>query len=177
VSLGHERIGAIVGPRRYWVAQRKVEGFERAVHKAFGARAGALVVESDYTVEGGHVVADGLLDGGITGIVAASDLLALGAVRAVHDRGGTVPGDVSVVGYDDTVLMAFTDPPLTTVRQPVRPMSDAAVRALLDRIAGHGACHEYVFRPELVVRSSTGPVRARSANGTTRSRSRSLARR
>jgi DNA-binding LacI/PurR family transcriptional regulator len=166
VSLGHTRLGMIVGPRRYSVVQRKVEGFERAVRRAFGSRSPAAVVESDFTVEGGHVAADRLLDDGVTGIVAASDLLALGAVRAVHGRGQRVPGDVSVVGYDDTVLMAFTDPPLTTVRQPVRQMSDAAVRALLDRINGHGGpCHEYVFRPELVVRGSTGPAAAPTANG------------
>jgi len=77
-----------------------------------------------------------------------------------------VPADVSVVGYDDSPLIAFTDPPLTTVRQSVQAMSEAAVRALLDQIAGDPApLAEYVFRPELVVRGSTGaaPV-ARSAH-------------
>jgi alanine racemase len=68
-----------------------------------------------------------------------------------------VPGDVSVIGYDDSPLIAFTDPPLTTVRQPVREMSVAAVRALVDEINGQAAPRsEYVFRPELVVRGSTG---------------------
>ena len=69
-----------------------------------------------------------------------------------------MPDDLSVVGYDDSPLIAFTDPPLTTVRQPVEPMAVAAVRALIDEIHGHPAPHsEYVFRPELVVRSSTAP--------------------
>jgi hypothetical protein len=68
-----------------------------------------------------------------------------------------VPRDLSVVGYDDSPLIAFTDPPLTTVRQSVQAMSEAAVRALLDQIAGDPApLAEYVFRPELVVRGSTG---------------------
>jgi DNA-binding LacI/PurR family transcriptional regulator len=62
-----------------------------------------------------------------------------------------------VVGYDDSPLIAFTDPPLTTIRQSVQAMSEAAVRALLDQIAGDPApLAEYVFRPELVVRGSTG---------------------
>jgi DNA-binding LacI/PurR family transcriptional regulator len=71
-----------------------------------------------------------------------------------------VPRDLSVVGYDDSTLIAFTDPPLTTVRQSVQAMSEAAVRALLDQIAGEPApSAEYMFRPELVVRGSTGACR------------------
>ena len=67
-----------------------------------------------------------------------------------------MPGDISVVGYDDSPLMAFTDPPLTTVRQPVAAMAVAAVRALVDEINGHPSPNsEYLFRPELVVRGST----------------------
>jgi LacI family repressor for deo operon, udp, cdd, tsx, nupC, and nupG len=61
------------------------------------------------------------------------------------------------VGYDDSSLIPFTDPPLSTLRQPVMAMATAAVRALMDEIAGHRAPHgEYLFRPELVVRSTTG---------------------
>jgi DNA-binding LacI/PurR family transcriptional regulator len=67
-----------------------------------------------------------------------------------------VPEDVSVVGFDDSTLIAFTDPPLTTVRKPVPAMGQAAVRTLLEEIAGTPAPHsEFVFMPELVVRGST----------------------
>ena len=98
-----------------------------------------------------------LLESGCTAIVCGSDLMALGAIRAVRDAGRQVPRDVSVVGYDDSPLIAFTDPPLTTLRQPVQGMGEAAVRALVDEIAGqHAPRAEYVFRPELVVRGSTG---------------------
>jgi len=84
--------------------------------------------------------------------------MALGAIRAARQRGLRVPDDVSSVGYDDSPLIAFTDPPLTTLRQPVQPMAVAAVRALVDEIKGHPAPHsEYIFRPELVVRGSTAP--------------------
>jgi LacI family repressor for deo operon, udp, cdd, tsx, nupC, and nupG len=92
-------------------------------------------------------------------VICGSDLMALGAIRAVRGRGLQVPGDVSVVGYDDSPLIAFTDPPLTTVRQSVQAMGLAAVRALLDEISGVITPRaEYVFRPELVVRGSTGSV-------------------
>jgi DNA-binding LacI/PurR family transcriptional regulator len=94
--------------------------------------------------------------------------MALGAIRAARLRGLEVPRDLSIVGYDDSPLIAFTDPPLTTVRQSVQAMSEAAVRALLDQIAGDPApLAEYVFRPELVVRGSTGAAPlAHTANGT-----------
>jgi hypothetical protein len=78
------------------------------------------------------------------------------AVGAARQRGLEVPRDTSIVGYDDSPLIAFTDPPLTTIRQPVQAMSSAAVRALLEEIAGNPApSTEYVFQPDLVVRGST----------------------
>jgi len=73
-----------------------------------------------------------------------------------------VPHDISVIGYDDSTLIAFTDPPLTTIRQRVLSMGEATVEALVDKIAGNGASRsEYGFRPELIVRASTGACRLR----------------
>jgi DNA-binding LacI/PurR family transcriptional regulator len=112
-----------------------------------------------FTVEGGQAAADRLLDAGCTAIVCGSDLMALGAIRTIRSRGLDVPRDVSVVGYDDSPLIAFTDPPLTTIRQSVQAMGQAAVRALLDEIAGTPAPRaEFIFRPELVLRGSTSSV-------------------
>jgi LacI family transcriptional regulator, repressor for deo operon, udp, cdd, tsx, nupC, and nupG len=154
-SLGHRRIGFACGPDRYTPVRRKLAAFRSAV----GAGADDFVEISLFSVEGGQAAAVRLLDKGVTGIVCGSDLMALGAVLAVRQRGLSVPQDVSVVGYDDSPLIAFTDPPLTTVRQPVHAMGMAAVRALIDEINGQGAPHaEYVFRPELIVRGSTGPA-------------------
>jgi LacI family transcriptional regulator, repressor for deo operon, udp, cdd, tsx, nupC, and nupG len=156
-ALGHRRIGLISGPDRYVPVQRKLAGYRAAMRQLVGVDDPELVSLSLFGVEGGHAAAARLLARGVTGILCGSDLMALGAIRAARQRGMSVPGDVSVVGYDDSPLIAFTDPPLTTLRQPVRPMAVAAVRALVDEIHGHGAPHsEYVFRPELVVRASTG---------------------
>src|SRR3954471_23530901 len=92
-----------------------------------------------------------------TPIVCASDPLALGAVRAVRRAGRRVPADVSVVGYDDSVLMACTDPPLTTVRQPIEAIGRAAVEMLVGQVEGSPvADEELFFEPELVARGSTG---------------------
>src|SRR5439155_8424283 len=156
-ALGHRRIGLISGPGRYLPVQRKLAGYQAAMRDLFGPEAGDndLVELSLFGVEGGQAAANRLLDKDVTGIACGSDLMALGAIRAARTRGLSIPADVSVVGYDDSPLIAFTDPPLTTVRQPVRAMSNAAVRSLVDAINSQPSPHsEYVFAPELVVRGS-----------------------
>jgi len=160
VGLGHERIGLAVGQRRYVPVLRKIEGFTTVVQELLGRSAEEtqeLIHHSLFSVEGGHAAADALLDRDCTAIVCGSDLMALGAIRAVRRRGLAVPRDVSVVGFDDSPLIAFTDPPLTTIRQPVEVMAAAAVDALLEEIGGDRSQRgEFMFQPELVVRGSTG---------------------
>ncbi|GAB3143936.1 LacI family DNA-binding transcriptional regulator [Micromonospora sonneratiae] len=169
VALGHRRIGLITGPSRFIPVQRKLAGYTAAMRRLVGiddAELDELTELSLFGVEGGEAAAGRLLDRGVTGLVCGSDLMALGAIRAARHRGLSVPADLSVVGYDDSPLIAFTDPPLTTMRQPVTSMAVAAVRALVDEIHGHGAPHsEYVFRPELVVRGSTAIAPTRPATG------------
>ncbi|MEV5598492.1 LacI family DNA-binding transcriptional regulator [Streptomyces sp. NPDC052496] len=164
-ELGHRDIGLAVGPVRYVPSRRKAEGFVAALTETFGLRTGraeGLVRHTLFGVEGGHAAAASLLDEGCTAIVCGSDLMALGAVRAARQRGLDVPGRISVVGFDDSQLIAFTDPPLTTVRQPVRAMASAAVDALIEEIRARedgdrspDRHTEFVFQPELVVRGST----------------------
>ena len=162
VTLGHRAIGFATGPLRYRPSAEKREAFLRAMKDLAEVDATRWVeVSSFFTVEGGRAAADRLLGAGVTAIVCANDLMALGAVRAAEALGLKVPAHLSVVGYDDTPLMSFTSPPLTTVRQPVRAMGEAAVRALLDEMRGVPVAHvDLRFHPELVVRGSTGPVRA-----------------
>ncbi len=95
-----------------------------------------LVVHAIYSVEGGRAATETLLERGVTGVVCGSDLMALGAIRAVRARGLRVPEDVSAVGFDDSLLLPHTDPPLTTVRQHVEAMSRHAVSALVEEISG-----------------------------------------
>ncbi|MBK9738342.1 MAG: LacI family DNA-binding transcriptional regulator [Actinobacteria bacterium] len=163
-AMGHRRIGLALGPRRFVPVVRKRAAFIDAMTRLTGMSAedaSGLVSHSLFAVEGGQAAAHHLLGRGVTAVVCGSDLMALGAIRTVRQRGLRVPEDVSVVGYDDSRLIAFTDPPLTTVRQAVTAMGTAAVQALLDEISGTPAPRdEFVFRPELVVRGSTGPAPA-----------------
>jgi DNA-binding LacI/PurR family transcriptional regulator len=163
-ALGHRRIGLAVGQKRFVPVQRKIEGFIASMGDVLGLSAEdaqALVQHSLYTLEGGQAAAGALIADGCTAIVCASDMMALGAIRSARQLGRTVPGDISVVGFDDSPLIAFTDPPLTTIRQPVPAMCQAAVNALLEEIGDNPTPHsEFVFMPELVVRGSTaaGPA-------------------
>lgn len=163
-ALGHRRIGLAVGQKRFVPVQRKIEGFLASMGDVLGLSAEdaqALVQHSLYTLEGGQAAAGALIADGCSAIVCASDMMALGAIRAARQLGHTVPGDISVVGFDDSPLIAFTDPPLTTIRQPVPAMCQAAVNALLEEIGDNPPPHsEFVFMPELVVRGSTaaGPA-------------------
>lgn len=91
-----------------------------------------------------------------TALFAYNDLSAIGAIRALREAGLRVPGDVSVVGFDDIDAAAFHNPALTTVRQPLRTMGEVAARTLLERLEGREDCpQEIAIQPELVVREST----------------------
>ncbi|MCX7520681.1 LacI family DNA-binding transcriptional regulator [Microbacterium sp. STN6] len=161
ISLGHRRIGLATGPQRFVPAKRKLDRFAEALRSRLDiANVDESISLSLFTVEGGQTAAGALLDSGHTAIVCGSDIMALGAIRAARARGLAVPNDVSVIGFDDSKLVAFTDPPLTTVRQPVGAIADAAVNTLVAEIEGVVGSHsEMLFQPELVVRGSTAPAR------------------
>jgi LacI family transcriptional regulator, repressor for deo operon, udp, cdd, tsx, nupC, and nupG len=159
VSLGHERIGALLGPADHVPSQRKLAALQAAA-KSGGGAVTYEVERSAFSMEGGRAAAAKLVGRDVTGILCASDVLALGAVRAVRRLGLRVPDDVSIIGYDDSALMTCMDPPLTTVRQPIEAMGQSVVDLLVQQIGGGGvAPDELLFEPELVVRGSTAPRR------------------
>jgi DNA-binding LacI/PurR family transcriptional regulator len=163
VVLGHRRIALMVGPAHHTPSRRKVAAFTRLVARA-GLDAPGRIGHALFSFEGGHAVAGELVEAGATALICGSDILALGAVRAARRAGFTVPGDVSVVGFDDSALMNYTDPPLTTLRQPIESMARAAVTLLVNQIDGNAPTpKELLHEPELVVRGSTGPHRPAGA--------------
>jgi DNA-binding LacI/PurR family transcriptional regulator len=158
-SLGHERIGLVVGPEDHMPSRRKLSAF--AAHAERAGLTVAPVEHALFSLEGGQAATTRMLKRGVTGIICGSDVLALGAIRAVRRAGLSVPGNVSVVGFDDSAWLNSTDPPLTTVRQPIEAMGKAAVALLVNQIESVSVYpEELLFEPELVVRGSTGPAPA-----------------
>ncbi|MCU4673030.1 LacI family DNA-binding transcriptional regulator [Microbacterium fluvii] len=160
-QLGHRRIGLLLGPADHVPSERKLAAARRAL-EGLGARLDErLVVRGLYSLESGQAGATRLMDAGATALVCASDPLALGAVRAARRAGRRVPHEISVVGFDDSALMSCTEPPLTTVRQPIDAMGRTAIDLLLAQINGGARTgEELLFEPELVLRASTAPLSA-----------------
>jgi DNA-binding LacI/PurR family transcriptional regulator len=156
-SLGHERLGLILGPPDHVPSARKLAAYQAVTAAANGGALPAELVErTRFSIEGGHAAAGRLIARGVTGIICASDPLALGAIRAARRVGLSVPSDLSVIGYDDSAFMSCTDPPLTTVRQPIEAIGRAAVEMLAGQIEGSSvSTDELFFEPEVVARGST----------------------
>ena len=153
-SLGHERIGIVLGPTDHVPSIRKDQAYRRVrgEHEA-------LVEHTMFSIQGGVAAANRLIKRDVTAVICASDMLALGVIRQAHRGGLGVPRDLSVVGFDDSALMMCTEPPLTTVRQPIAAMGQAAVAQLLSQVGGSQvSSEELLFEPELVVRASTAPA-------------------
>ncbi|MEV1290389.1 LacI family DNA-binding transcriptional regulator [Micromonospora sp. NPDC049679] len=158
-SLGHERIGMVLGPADHVPSRRKLAAMTQVAGWSDRDDQAACVQRSSFSMEGARVAAAKLIERGVTGIICASDVLALGTIRSARRLGRRVPQDVSVVGFDDSAIMTCTDPPLTTVRQPIETMGQAAVDLLVTQIEGAGVTpDELLFEPELVVRGSTAPA-------------------
>ena len=123
----------------------------------------ALVAGDDYSFASGHSSALSFLrlpeSERPTAIMCASDLVALGAIEACRSLGVAVPRDCSVIGFDDSELAALSSPPLTSVRQPMRHMGEAAARAVIDQHEGRtSASHPMRLETRLVIRDSTCPA-------------------
>lgn len=158
LQLGHERIGILLGPSDHIPSRRKHEAALRMAER-HGIDLDGRVVHSLYSLESGQTAATKLLAAGVTGVICASDPMALGAVRAVRRAGLRVPEDVSVIGYDDSALMNCTEPPLTTVRQPIESMGKMIIELLMRQMSSERTIGDEVFfAPELVVRASTAPA-------------------
>jgi DNA-binding LacI/PurR family transcriptional regulator len=156
-QLGHTHLGLAIADRDHVPGARKEEVFLARVTPDRGLT--GTVARSIYSLEGGTTAATELIVAGATAIICASDVMALGAVRAARKLGMQVPQDLSVVGFDDSMFMPLVDPPITTIRQPVEAMAKAAANLLLGQISGRGTPHgEILFEPELVVRETTGPA-------------------
>ncbi|MFE6337576.1 LacI family DNA-binding transcriptional regulator [Streptomyces sp. NPDC057806] len=158
LGSGRRRIATITGALDMDVGRSRLDGW-RAAHEEAGVPADELLVEvGDFTEEGGRRAMRSLLERApdLDAVFAASDLMAVSALSELRRQGRQVPGDVAVVGFEDSVLARHTNPPLTTIRQPVEELGRTMAAILLDEISDVPSAERQLTLPtELVVRESS----------------------
>jgi DNA-binding LacI/PurR family transcriptional regulator len=162
-SLGHRRIGFISGPLRLISAQRRLDAFATgmAVHQPRMKE--KWIEEGDHRIEGGKIAMRRMLTSKVlpTAVIASNDLTAIGAIDEIHEKGLRVPEDISVIGFDDIHMSAFTYPALTTISLPRAQIAQIAFQALFESYDGQQieprTGKNRVIEPTLVMRKSTGP--------------------
>ena len=160
IDLGHRRMVEISGPLTWHGGLARHESWRRTLLRA-GLEPGPSL-EGDWTAMSGYNAARELLAMGadFTAVVVGNDQMALGVIRALHERGLHIPGDVSVVGFDDVPEAACYEPPLTTVRQDFGALGKKGVECLMERIISPDAPPtQHVIYPLFVRRMSTAPPR------------------
>lgn len=162
-ATGRRTIATISGPHVMASGRDRLEGYAAALEAAGLPYDERLVVEGDFSEQSGCAAMDELLARrpDVDGVFAASDLMAMGAMRSLRSRGLRVPQDVGIIGFDGTTASETTDPPLSTVRQPLVELGRGMAEMLLRHVdSGDHAAEQLVLPVELVVRDST-----RSATG------------
>ncbi len=161
LELGHRRIALITGPQVEDCTQDRLAGYQAALRSAGVEPDPALMVEGDWSATSGFEAVAKLCARGInfTALFAQNDRMAIGAIRALRERGARVPQDVSVIGFDDLPLASYFDPPLTTMRQDMFGIGREAARLLIRALEDPASPRRQLRLPaELVVRNSTAPV-------------------
>lgn len=157
LSQGHTRVAMITGPRHLTNSQDRLKGFRRALQEKGLAIGPEYIQESSFDKHGGYTKTMLLLRmiGRPTAIFAGNDMIAFGALRALHEAGIRCPTDISLIGFDDLELAEMTSPPLSSVSQPGYQMGVSAAQILIDRVRGdHGPNKTVVLETALKIRNS-----------------------
>jgi LacI family transcriptional regulator len=162
-ALGHRRIGFIRGPSEHRAAALRFDGFVDALREA-GIDGEPWTATGDFTFKSGVEAAEQLLRNGVhlTALACANDDMAAGVMLALHRGGLEIPRAISVTGFDDTPMSEIVWPPLTTIRQPIKDLSERAVHMLIEN-QSKGELHYDALPFELIVRESTSPPRPQGA--------------
>ncbi|TCK72074.1 LacI family DNA-binding transcriptional regulator [Acidipila rosea] len=163
-GLGHTSISFITGPMRLASARSRRRAFIESLERNGIPMEDSLIEEGDHRMEGGHHAMKRLLEHKHrpTAILASNDMSAIGAMGAISELGLSVPVDISVIGFDNIAISAYTQPALSTVSLPRKEIARQAFRALYDTYQSPAppAGSEYTIAPTLIIRKSTGPAPA-----------------
>ena len=155
-GLGHRRVAVIGGPAHATPVQERLEGVRDALAEA-GLEPVAVALGEEHAFEASRDMLLALLDQGLQAeaVIGLTDLAALGAVHALHERGVKVPDQVSVIGFDDMPLARYIIPQLTTVAQPIREIGELAVDQIVRLMTGEALCEDQPPALSVVVRGTT----------------------
>ena len=159
LELGHRRIGHLAGPAHTSTAQGRLTGYRQALAERGAPFDQGLLTHADYTIAGGYEGARRLLERSDrpTALFAATDLQAVGVLKAARELGLRIPEDLALAGGDDIELAEFLEVPLTTFRQPAREIGMLGAEILMARLrVGSQALQQVVLKPKLIVRRSSG---------------------
>ncbi|HBW2224503.1 TPA: LacI family transcriptional regulator [Klebsiella quasipneumoniae subsp. quasipneumoniae] len=163
LDLGHRKIACITGPMFFEGTQSRVQGYKQALEDVGEKFNPSLIYECDYTFESALKIARAMDMGKFTAVFAFNDLMALAFIKAAKEQGFVIPIDRSVIGYDDMPFNRFISPGLTTMRQPLIQMGSDAATIIISAIdeSQDDTSEQHtvlkVFRPRLIIRSSTAP--------------------
>jgi len=162
IRLGYQRIGTITGLAGSAPTFDRLEGYTKALIDRGRNYDPALVVEGDFTEASGYYAMQQLLPAKPDAVFAASDLMAIGAMRATREAGFRIPDDVAFVGFDDVSVAIYATPQLTTIRQPITSFGITAIETLIDLIEnGIAPPRRIIMDTELIIRDSCGASRRR----------------
>jgi len=167
VSLGHSRIGFIGGPPEYPSARTRRSAFLRCISKFDLMQHDDFIQTGNFKTDGGEAAMRHLLKlrNRPTAVLAANDLSAIGALHAAVHQGLNVPGDLSIIGFDDIDFCQLTYPPLTTIRLSRKELAEKAFKALISATSGEPAQgRRYRLGTRLIIRGSAGPCRDKRWN-------------
>ena len=162
-KMKHERIACITPPENLMFAKYRVEGLSLKLQDLGISLNPALVRTGDLTQRSGYEHACELLDlpNPPTAIVACNDLMAFGAMSAAQDRNLVIGVDVSITGFDDIPMAAYSHPALTTVHQPIYQIGSKVCELLINKVRNFPIQDKHILlRPELMIRASSGPVKS-----------------
>jgi LacI family transcriptional regulator len=157
IRLGYKRIGTITGRMNSTTGIDRLEGYQRAIHERGWGMHESLIAEGDFSEKSGYSAMKRLLPAKPNAVFAASDTMAIGAIRAVQEAGLRVPQDIAFVGFDDLPIALQPEFRLTTIRQPIVQFGARAVEILIDLIEnGIKPPRRTIMDTELVIRNSCG---------------------
>lgn len=152
-DLGHRKIACILGPRSF--STPRLTGVEDAFHAHGLELSAADLYQGAYTMESGYAVADAVFRSDHTAVFCFNDMMVCGLYKRARELGVSIPGDLSVVGFDDIFVSDYLEIPLTTVWQPAHELGAEAARRALYELEHPGKHIEIYLKPELKVRKST----------------------